>query len=257
MELNLSGKVVVITGGATGIGYEAAFEFLREGCKVAICGRTEAKLDEAVKGFAAEGYSVFTKAFDVSDIPALENFGQKVFDTFGKIDIWINNAGFNRTSPLTELAMTDFRYIIDVNFTAVFMGCRIAHNYMKDSGGVIMNAGAFSGMDPGAGRAVYSAVKAAVHSITQSFAAEFAPYNIRVLSYVPGMIETPMSEKIRSLYKDTLLADIPMRRFGKPSEVAKILVFMASDAASYVNGTHITIAGGKRCVQNPGYAYDL
>jgi NAD(P)-dependent dehydrogenase (short-subunit alcohol dehydrogenase family) len=257
MELNLAGKVVVITGGATGIGYEAGFEFLREGCRVAMCGRTEAKLDEAAKRFAAEGYSVFTKAFDVSNIPALENFGQEVFDTFGKIDIWINNAGFNRISPLTELAMTDFRYIIDVNFTSVFMGCRIAYKYMKDSGGVIMNAGAFSGMDPSAGRAVYSAVKAAVHSITQSFAAEFSPYNIRVLSYVPGMIETPMSEKSRSLYKDALLADIPMRRFGKPAEVAKILVFMASGAASYVNGTHITIAGGKRCVQNPGYAYDL
>ena len=257
MKLNLKDKVVVITGGATGIGFEAAFEFLREGCKVAICGRRQEKLDEAAALFAKEGFSVLARSVDVCDYAAFEAFGEEVHNTFGKIDIWLNNAAGNTIRSLVDFSVDEFCQLMDLNLTSVFVGCKIAYRYMKGKGGVILNGSSFSALDPNAGRGVYSTAKAGILSLTSLFAAELAPDNIRVIAYVPGMIETPISERSRALYKDALLADIPMRRFGKPDEVAKLLVFLASDAASYINGTHITIAGGKRCVQNPHYAFNL
>ncbi|MDR1625536.1 MAG: SDR family oxidoreductase [Spirochaetia bacterium] len=256
MELNLEGKVVVITGGATGIGRETARQFLREGCRVAICGRRREKLDEAAGFFAGEGHPVFTESLDVRDEAALKAFGKHVFEAFGRIDVWINNAGFNIHRRMVDLPLAEFHEIMDVNLTAVFLGCRTAWEYMKGKGGVILNASGYSGLVPFAGRGPYGAAKAAVISLTNSFAAEFARDNIRVLAYVPGMIETDMSRLSIQKYGDGLLRDIPMRRFGQPAELAKMLVVLASDAASYVNGAYVFVGGGKRCVQNPWYAYE-
>jgi 3-oxoacyl-[acyl-carrier protein] reductase len=256
MELNLKGKVVVITGGATGIGKETASQFLKEGCRVAVCGRRQEKLDEAAAFFREQGYEVFTESLDVRDEAALKSFGKHVAGAYGGIDVWINNAGFNIHRRMVDLSLDEFHEIMDINLTAVFLGCRTAWEYMKGRGGVILNASGYSGLVPFAGRGPYGAAKSAVLSLTRSFAAEFARENIRVLAYLPGMIETDMSRLSIRKYGDGLLQDIPMRRFGQPAELAKILVILASDAASYINGTHVFVGGGKRCVQNPGYAYD-
>jgi 3-oxoacyl-[acyl-carrier protein] reductase len=256
MELNLKGKIVVITGGATGIGRETAWQFLQEGCRVGICGRRREKLDEAAGFFADRGYSIFTESLDVRDEAALKVFGKHVFETFGGMDVWINNAGFNIHRRMVDLTPAEFHEIMDTNLTAVFLGCRTAWEYMKGKGGVILNASGYSGLVPFAGRGPYGAAKAAVLSLTNSFAAEFARDNIRVLAYLPGMIETDMSRLSIQKYGDELLRDIPMRRFGQPAELAKILVILASEAASYINGAYVFVGGGKRCVQNPGYAYD-
>jgi 3-oxoacyl-[acyl-carrier protein] reductase len=256
MELNLKGKVVAITGGATGIGRETAFQFFKEGCSVAICGRRREKLDEASAFFEKEGYSVFTGNVDVRDEAALKAFAKDVFEKFGAIDVWINNAGYNIHRSMVDLSLQEFNDIMGVNLTAVFLGCRAAWEYMRGRGGVILNASGYSGLVPFAGRGPYGAAKAAVLSMTNSFAAEFAPDNIRVLAYMPGMIETDMSRLSIQKYGDELVRDIPMRRFGQPQELAKILVVLASDVASYVNGTYVFVGGGKRCVQNPHYAYE-
>ena len=109
--------------------------------------------------------------------------------------------------------------------------------------------------DPNAGRATYSAAKAAVKNLSASMAAEFAAANIRVLAYVPGMIATEIAAESIEKYGDALLADIPCRRFGTPEDLGKVLVFLASDAAGYMNGCHVEISGGKRCVQNPQFSY--
>lgn len=122
-------------------------------------------------------------------------------------------------------------------------------------GGVILNASSFTALDPNAGRATYSAAKAAVKNLSASIAAEFAAANIRVLAYVPGMIATEIAAESIEKYGDALLADIPCRRFGTPEDLGKVLVFLASDAAGYMNGCHVEISGGKRCVQNPQFSY--
>ena len=116
-------------------------------------------------------------------------------------------------------------------------------------------ASSFAALDPNAGRATYSAAKAAVKNLSASMAAEFAAANIRVLAYVPGMIATEIAAESIEKYGDALLADIPCRRFGTPEDLGKVLVFLASDVAGYMNGCHVEISGGKRCVQNPQFSY--
>lgn len=257
MNLNLSGKTAVIIGGATGIGKATALAYLQEGCHVAICGRRQEKLDEAVAFFKEQGYDIFTGQADAQNYDSLLSFGRAVEDRFGAIHIWINNAGGNKIKGLLEYTTEEFRSMIDLNLTTVFNGCKAAWEFMsKAGGGVILNAASFAAIAPSAGRAPYSAAKAGVASLTRTFAAEFAKDNIRVLAYIPGMIRTEMSQASIEHYPELLLKDIPMRRFGEPEDLAKVLVFMSSDVAGYVNGCSVEISGGKRCVQNPQYSYE-
>jgi 3-oxoacyl-[acyl-carrier protein] reductase len=256
MDLNLKNKVVVITGGATGIGKATALEFLREGCRVAICGRRQEKLDEAKSFFREQGFNIISETCDATDYESLFSFAKTVYDTWGSIDIWVNNAGGNQIKSLTDYSTDEFRYIIDLNLTTVFNGCKTAWQFMKNRGGVILNAASFAAIAPSAGRAPYSAAKAGVVSLTRTFAAEFAKDQIRVLAYIPGMIKTDMSRASIERYPELLIRDIPMKRFGEPEDLAKVLVFISSDAAGYMNGTAVEISGGKRCVQNPQYSYE-
>ena len=257
MDLHLDGKVAVITGGATGIGRAAALEYLREGCRVAFCGRSRDKLDSAVSYFGEQGFEVFAATADATDYDALLAFGEAVERQYGRIDIWVNNAGGNRMKRLVDYSTEEFRKVIDMNLTTVFNGCRVAWNFLKkNGGGVILNAASFAAIAPSAGRAPYSAAKAGVVSLTRTFAAELAKDRIRVLAYIPGMIRTEMSKASMEAYPELLLNDIPMRRFGVPEDLARVLVFLSSDAAGYVNGTAVEISGGKRCVQNPQYSYE-
>ena len=218
MELGLNGKVVVVTGGATGIGLETARAFLQEGCKVAICGRRMEKLQKAKKFLGSE--RVFVYQADMTDLEQVETFAAAVAKEYGSIDVWINNAGAMWIKPLMEMSSEEFRREIDLNLTTVFHGA-----------------------------------KAAVKNLSASMAAEFAAANIRVLAYVPGMIATEIAAESIEKYGDALLADIPCRRFGTPEDLGKVLVFLASDAAGYMNGCHVEISGGKRCVQNPQFSY--
>jgi 3-oxoacyl-[acyl-carrier protein] reductase len=258
MDLGLKGKVELITGGATGIGKATALEFLREGAIVAVCGRRQERLDATQKEFAEHGFSLYTKSVDVCDYDAFSAFADEVAQKFGRIDVFINNAGAGKRKLLLDLELQEFKDLIDVNLFTVFYGCRIAAQHMKKTGGgVILNASSFTALDPTAGSATYSAAKAAVLSLTRTFAAELARDNIRVVAYVPGMIATEISERLRKEAGKNLLRDIPMQRFGTPEDLAKMLVFLSSDAAGYINGTHVTIAGAKRCVQNPWYVHEL
>jgi NAD(P)-dependent dehydrogenase (short-subunit alcohol dehydrogenase family) len=257
MDLNLKGKTVFITGGGSGIGKATALEFLKEGCNVAICGRRQHKLDETRDEFAALGFEIMTKSVDVTNYEALETYANEVCAKYGQIDIWINNAGSNQIKSMMDYDVEEFREMTDKILVSVFSGCKIAATIMrKIGGGVIFNASSFSAVIPNAGRGPYSACKAAVSSLTRTFAAELAKDKIRVLAYVPGMTATEISAKNIEKNGPRLMRDIPMQRFGTPEDNAKVIVFLASDCASYVNGTQIEIAGAKLCVQNPLYSYE-
>ncbi len=257
MEMNLKGKTVVITGAGTGIGKAAALEFLKEGCHVAICGRRQEKLDQTKSEFAALGYDVMTKSVDVTDYNALEAYADEVIAAYGRIDVWVNNAGSNHIKSLMDYDVAEFKAMTDIILVSVFSGSKIAAERMRrdGKGGVILNASSLSAVIPNAGRAPYSACKAAVSSLTRTFAAELAKDQIRVVAYVPGMTATEISAKNIALNGPALMKDIPMQRFGKPEDCAKLIVFLASDNASYINGTQIEVAGAKLCVQNPLYSY--
>lgn len=254
MELGLKNKVAVITGGASGIGLETAKAFLEEGCRVAICGRRAEKLQDAKEKLQSD--NLLCIQTDMTDFSQAEQLAKTVVEAWGTLDIWVNNAGAMWIRPLMEMSSQEFRQEIDLNLTTVFHGAKAAYPYMKQQGsGVILNASSFAALNPNAGRATYSAAKAAVKNLSASMAAEFAPAGIRVLAYVPGMIATEISAESIEKYGDALLADIPCRRYGTPEDVARVLVFLASDAASYMNGCHVEISGGKRCVQNPQFSY--
>ena len=258
MDLGMMGKSVVITGGGTGIGRAAALDFLREGARVAICGRRRDCLDEALELFRAEGYEAIAECVDVRDYAAFAAFADRVVAEYGRIDVFVNNAGGNQIKQLMDYNTEEFQYIVELNLVTVFNGCKIAAERMRETGGgVILNASSFSALDPNAGRAPYSASKAAVSNLTRSFAAELARDNIRVVAYVPGLIETELTTKNISKNREALLRDIPVKRFGRPEDISRTLVFLASDAASYINGTNIEIAGAKRSVQNPWFSYEF
>ena len=256
MDLGLKGKVVVITGGSQGIGKAAALEFLREGAICCVTARTASKLQETKEEFAKEGFELHTWQVDVTDYEAMDNMVQEVNDRFGKIDVWLNNAAIDKDRLLLDWEIDDFRRYVETDFISVFAVTKSVVKRMKNTGGgVIMNASSFTSIDPTSGKGPYASSKAAVDSLTRMMAAEFAPYNIRVLSYLPGMIRTPMSSEELGFQGDLYLRDIPMRRFGTPEDLAKPLVFLASDAAGYINGVQVKITGAKRAVQNPQFAW--
>lgn len=223
MDLKLKGKVVLITGGATGIGKASTLAFLKEGCKVAICGRTQAKLDHTVQEFQ---------------------------------QVWINNAGiYPERKPLLDVTENQWDETFRINVKSVFIGTKIAAAHMKKQGaGVILNASSFAAVIPTAGSSAYAATKAAIVSLTRTSAAELAPFHIRVVAYVPGLIRTAMSEQLIAT-RPQFLNEQALCRLGEPEDIADTLVFLASDSAAYITGTSIEISGGRFCVQNPHYAW--
>ena len=173
-DLGLENKVVVITGGATGIGFATGLEFARQGAHVAICGRSEAKLAKAREAFAAEGFELFTEALDVCDAEKLYAFGDHVIEKFGRLDVWMNNAGIAITKPLLEFTEEEWNRVLDLNLNAVFHGSQYAARKMiaLGNGGVILNAGSFQALMPAAAAVPYGTTKAAVVMFSRTFAAD-------------------------------------------------------------------------------------
>lgn len=257
MDLNLKGKTVVITGGATGIGKAAALEFLKEGANVAVFARRK----EKVEAFIAEMSEQFSReqlygeSVDVSNYEQVSQFAKNVNEHFGSIDVWMNNAGVKIDKFFEDFTQDEWEYVTKVNLEGVWNGARAAVAYMKpQKSGVIINISSFASKIPHAGQGLYAAVKSAVSSLTKSMAGELAPYGIRVVGIVPGMIQTDIATDIAQFY-DKYVNDIAMRRLGQPEDLAKPIVFLSSDAASYITGTDIEISGGKFCIQNTPHSW--
>ncbi len=253
MDLNLKGKVVVVTGGSSGIGEEAAMEFAREGCQVAIASRSEEKLAGAAKRFEAEGFQVYTQSVDVSKPEEISALGAAVSQRYGRIDVWINNAGGNITKPFMELTVDDWNFVISTNMTSVFWGIHVAAEYMSQTGGgVILNTSSYMAMIPATQKIAYAATKAAIVNMTKTTAGELAPLGIRVNCVAPGLIQTPIAAARIAANKEKLCAQIALQRFGVPSDVSRVYTFLASDAAAFITGATIEVSGGKLCVQDIG-----
>ena len=255
MELNLKDKVVVVTGGGTGIGLATAMEFLNEEATVIITGRRLAPLEEATQLAKSQGHTLSFYQCDVSDEAALSEMAANVVERFGRIDVWVNNAGVNFSKDFMDTTLEDMEKTIAINLNGVFLGTKIAANYMKDNGkeegnGVIINLSSFASKLPHANTVPYAATKAAVSNMTRTTAASLAPYAIRVVGVIPGMIVTPIAEKAIEEYRDKFIKDISMGRLGRPEDLAKPIVFLASDAAGYISGVDVEVSGGKFAVQD-------
>ncbi len=259
MDLGLQGKVVGITGGASGIGKACALQYLREGCSVAVCGRDPAKLKTFTEECRAAGFpDVLARVADVADPEALEGFIAAVADRFGKIDVWYNNAGYGVRKPLMEVTVAEWDGLMDTNLRAAFIGSRIVANRMiAQGGGVIVNASSFTARIPVAGNGPYSVSKWGITGLTKVLAAELAPHNIRVFAYIPGMIETELTKERVERQRAHLAGQAALNRVGLPEDLAAVLVMLTSDRGGYFTGDTIDITGGKFCVQNPGYAWNM
>ena len=258
MNLGLKDKVVVITGGSAGIGKALAMSYLAEGAKVSVCGRSSERLEAFLRECASGGYSeAMAVHADITDPAGREKVLASTLERFGRMDIWINNAGIVARSLLLDATMDEWDAIMNTNLRAVFSCIKLAGAHMKDhGGGVIVNASSFASRIPLAGTGVYAASKWGVNALTQVAAAELAPFNIRVFAFIPGLIATEITRDRVEADKDSLLTQIPLNRLGVPEDLADVVVMLTSDKAGYVTGGTIEISGGKCCVQNPRYGWE-
>ena len=257
MQFDFIGKVAVLCGGTVGMGYAAAELFGKSGAKVAICARSENKVKEAVEKLTAQGIDAIGEICDVSDTKQIFAFADKVEEAFGKIDIWVSNAGYMPFSLIKDIDDELYDKIINTNLKSVFNGGKIAYEKMRENGGVLINASSFSTVIPSIGFGLYAAAKAGVSSLTRTLAAELAPYNIRVVGYIPGVIDTDLTKEMQRINGDKLVEALAIRRLGDPEDVAGLIAFLASDAAKYITGTCVEATGGKFAVQNAMKAYEF
>lgn len=256
MDINLNNMVAVITGGTAGIGLATAELFAREGAEIAICSRKKSNITTALAYLKERGLNAYGEAVDVSDRSGLFAFADRVEEKFGGIDIWVSNAGIFPQYKIIDISEDLWQDTIDINLKSVYYGGLIAVKKIKKrGGGVLINAASFASLIPAVGSGVYAATKAAVVSVTKSLAAELAPFHIRVVGFIPGVIKTPMTEPWIEEKGEILASQSALQRIGGAEEVANALLFLASDKASYITGTCLEITGGKFCVQNPQDAW--
>lgn len=253
MELDLTDRVVVVTGAARGIGRGIADRFLAEGARVAA-------LDVSFEApHRQESDQLVEIDCDVTDASSVATAIEAVVSRFGRVDVLINNAGINVDAPFEQIAPERFRAVMDVNVTGTFLMARAVAPVMKAQGsGRIINAASFAAIVPAIGGAAYAASKAAVVQLTRVLAGELGPWGITVNCYAPGMIPTGMNgfAEMDAAAQNRLLDTLTLRRWEEPEDVARLLVFLASDAASYITGTLIDVSGGKLATQIPARAYE-
>ena len=241
--MKLTEKVVIITGGAQGIGKETAKKFLLEGASVVLCDYDEVVGLATLEEFDNEKVDFYK--VDVTDSAQIEKMVQSTLDKYGRIDVLINNAGITIDGFLTKMDEEDWEKVISVNLSGVFKCTKaVAPIMLKQGSGVILNASSVVGLYGNIGQTNYAATKAGVIGLTKSWAKEFGPKGIRVNAVAPGFIETGMTAVVPQKVLDFMKDKTPLRRLGKPEDIASAYLFLASDDANYINGTILSVDGG-------------
>ena len=251
---NLKDEVAVVTGAGKGIGKGIALALAEAGADVVLASRSEDQLENVAKEIEKIGKHALVVPTDVTNIDSMENLGKKAFDKFGKLSIWVNNAGgLPDGTPryLTKTSPDQFNAQLELNIKAAWSGCVVAAKYMSENGGSIINISSTSSknMGPNIKNGPYGASKAAINSLTATFSIELAPH-IRVNAVAPGPI--PTENFIDSMKMDTpekeeqlkKMINIPLKRWGKPEDIGAAVVFMASPASGWVTGQCLFVSGG-------------
>ena len=251
MLLDLTDRVVVVTGAARGIGRTIAERFVREQAHVVGLDLTVPEGDDAS--------GITWMACDVSDTASVRAAVAGVLERFDRLDVLVNNAGINAEGLLEDLDDDLWQRCFDINVGGVFKMCREVAPVMKrQRSGRIINAASFAVIVPSVASSAYAASKAAVASMTRVWASELGPWDVTVNAYAPGMIPTALNgfAEMDEAAQTRLLDTLSLRRWGVADEVADLMVFLASDAAGYITGTLLDVSGGKLATQIPAKAHE-
>ncbi|HET7215329.1 MAG TPA: SDR family oxidoreductase [Terriglobia bacterium] len=242
----LEGKVAVITGGSSGIGLATAKLFQEEGARVVISGRNQKSLDAAVKEL---GSSILVVRSDVSKLADLDTLFEVVAKKLGRIDVLFANAGIAKFAPVSDVSEEAYEETFDINVKGVFFTIQKAIPFLNNNASIILNT-SFVNQAGIPTTSVYAASKAAVRSLARSISSELATRGIRVNVVSPGPISTPLYGKLGlpteavEAFAANIVSQVPLKRFGRPEEVAQTALFLASNASSYVTGVELNVDGG-------------
>lgn len=242
----VSKKVAIITGGASGIGRTISQILAKEGYIVVVNYNSSAfSAEQLIAELAKENQEALALQANISHLNEAQKLVDVTLEKYGRIDVLVNNAGINADSLIMRMSEDQFDKVIATNLKGVWnMAKAVVRPMMKNSSGRIINISSVSGVVGLAGQTNYSASKAGVIGLTKALAKEIAGRNITVNAIAPGFIETTMTEKLPEEIKNAALKNIPLGRFGKSSDVANLVAFLASDRANYITGQTIIVDGG-------------
>jgi 3-oxoacyl-[acyl-carrier protein] reductase len=243
--LRLQNKISLITGAAQGIGLATALKFAQEGATVIVCDVHQGAIDEAVRQCRALDAQAVGYVMDVTQREQVDSVVAKVKAQFGRIDVLVNNAGITQDARLVKMTLEQFDRVIDVNLRGVFHCTQAVADIMIAQGqGVILNASSVVGIYGNFGQTNYAATKFGIIGFTKTWSRELGPKGVRVNAVAPGFIATPILASMPDNVLKEMEHRVPLKRLGQPEEIANVYAFLASDEASYVNGSVIEVSGG-------------
>ena len=241
----LEGKVCIVTGAGQGIGEATALKFAREGAVVIVCDVKQAQVEAVVHACRSAGAQADGYAMDVTNRAQVDSVVAEVIATRGRIDVLVNNAGITQDARLQKMTLEQFDRVIDVNLRGVFHCSQAVADHMVGQGsGVILNASSVVGVYGNFGQTNYAATKFGVIGFTKTWSRELGPKGVRINAVAPGFIATPILASMPQKVVEQMESNVPLRRLGRPEEIANVYAFLASDEASYVNGAVLEVSGG-------------
>jgi len=246
-SFTLTGKVAIVTGGNTGLGEAFAHALARVGARVAIAARNAEHNEAVARTIAASGGTALAVKVDVRERASVEHMLAEVTERLGPVDVLVNNAGICYHRPALEVPDEEWHAVFNVNVHGLWYCAQtVGRQMVGRRGGVIVNIGSLSAfiVNRPQFQPAYNASKAAVHQLTKSLAAEWAPFNVRVNALVPGYVKTGMAAVDRPEFRRHWIEDTPMQRYAVPDEIAPSLIYLASDASRFMTGATLVIDGG-------------
>ncbi len=245
--MKLKDKVALVTGSGQGIGWAIAQRFAREGAQVVLGDIQRKPVEENARRIEAEGGRSRAFQVDVAKLSELKRFFERATQSFGPVDILVNNAAQGRDLPFLDVTEAEWDRVIDVNLKGPFLLSQLAAQQMVDRGGVIINVSSLTSVVATPTQVPYVTSKGGIGMLTKAMAVALAPHGIRVVAVGPGVIKTPRSAEILETREglDGQLLRIPMGRVGLPEEIASVTAFLASGEASYMTGTTVYVDGGR------------
>lgn len=242
----LQNKTALVTGGSRGIGKAIALALADNGANVAFTYKSAtAAADEVVKAIEAKGRKALAIQSDAKNFSEADSVVEKVIAQFQRLDILVNNAGITKDTLLMRMSEQDWDDVIDTNLKGAFNFSKaVCKQMMSQREGVIINISSIAGVIGNPGQTNYAAAKAGLIGMTKTLAKELSSRNIRVNAVAPGFVDTDMTEKLTPQQKEALIGMIPLKRTAKPEEIASVVLFLASQASSYVTGQVLCVDGG-------------